>query len=112
MALLRVILLLNRRDRGLSYAARSRAARAPDAIQTARRVVPAKQKIIVAVIFAVFAALLIVPGLDRRFGWSQVPAAIVVLANLLIIAAFGLFLVVSRENTFQPQRSPSTRDSA
>jgi protein-S-isoprenylcysteine O-methyltransferase Ste14 len=59
-----------------------------------------RQKIIVAVIFAMFAALLIVPGLDHRFGWSQVPAAIVVLANLLIIAAFGFFLVVLRENTF------------
>ncbi len=45
-----------------------------------------RQKIIVAVIFAMFAALLIVPGMDHRFGWSQVPAAIVVLANLLIIA--------------------------
>ena len=59
-----------------------------------------RQKIIVAVIFAIFAALLIVPGLEHRFGWSQVPAAIVVLANLLIIAAFGFFLVVLRENTF------------
>jgi len=59
-----------------------------------------RQKIIVAVIFAIFAALLIEPGLDHRFGWSQVPAAIVVLANLLIIAAFGFFLVVLRENTF------------
>ena len=45
-----------------------------------------RQKVIVAVIFAMFAALLIVPGMDHRFGWSQVPAAIVVLANLLIIA--------------------------
>ncbi len=59
-----------------------------------------RQKIIVAVIFAMFAALLIVPGLDHRFGWSQVPAAIVALANLLIIAAFGFFLLVLRENTF------------
>jgi len=59
-----------------------------------------RQKIIVAVIFAIFASLLIVPGLDLRFGWSQVPAAIVILANLLIIAAFGFFLVVLRENTF------------
>src|SRR5260370_31827924 len=59
-----------------------------------------RQKIIVAVIVARFAALLIVPGLDHRFGWSQGPAAIVALANLLIIAAFGFFLVVLRENTF------------
>jgi protein-S-isoprenylcysteine O-methyltransferase Ste14 len=59
-----------------------------------------RQKIIVAIIFAMFCALLIVPGLDHRFSWSRVPAVIVVLANLLIIAAFGFFLVVLRENTF------------
>jgi protein-S-isoprenylcysteine O-methyltransferase Ste14 len=58
------------------------------------------QKIIAAIILAVFAALLIVPGLDYRFGWSRVPAAIVVIANLLIIAVFGFFLLVLRENTF------------
>jgi UPF0716 family protein affecting phage T7 exclusion len=43
------------------------AARAPDAIRTRAESRPRK-KIIVAVIFAIFAALLIVPGLDHRFG--------------------------------------------
>jgi protein-S-isoprenylcysteine O-methyltransferase Ste14 len=59
-----------------------------------------RQKIIVASILAIYAVLLMVSGLDYRFGWSQVPAAIVVLANLLIVAAFAFFLVVLRENTF------------
>jgi len=71
-----------------------------------------RQKIIVAVIFAIFASLLIVPGLDLRFGWSQVPAAIVILANLLIIAAFGFFLWCCAKIRLQPQRSPSRRGSA
>jgi protein-S-isoprenylcysteine O-methyltransferase Ste14 len=59
-----------------------------------------RQKVIVAIIFATFVALLIVPGLDHRFGWSRVPAAIAVLANLFIIAAFASFLLVLRANTF------------
>jgi protein-S-isoprenylcysteine O-methyltransferase Ste14 len=59
-----------------------------------------RQKVIVAIIFAAFVALLIVPGLDHRFGWSRVPAAIAVLANLFIIAAFASFLLVLRANTF------------
>ena len=58
------------------------------------------QKIIVAIIMVIFAAVLIVPGLDHRFGWSRVPAAIVILANLILIAGFGVTLVVLRENTF------------
>ena len=71
-----------------------------------------RQKIIVAVIFAMFAALLIVPGLDHRFGWSQVPAAIVVLANLLIIAPSVSSSWCYAKIRSQPQRSPSRRHSA
>jgi protein-S-isoprenylcysteine O-methyltransferase Ste14 len=58
------------------------------------------QKFIVTVTFLWLLALTILPALDHRFGWSRVPPAIVVIANLLIIAAFGIFLVVLRENTF------------
>ncbi len=71
-----------------------------------------RQNIIVAVIFAMFAALLIVPGLDHRFGWSQVTAAIVVLANLLIIAPSVSSSWCYTKIRSQPQRSPSRRDSA
>jgi protein-S-isoprenylcysteine O-methyltransferase Ste14 len=59
-----------------------------------------RQKIIIAFIFAMFVALLIVPGLDHRFGWSRVPDAIVVIANLLIIATFAFFLWVLHENMY------------
>jgi protein-S-isoprenylcysteine O-methyltransferase Ste14 len=58
------------------------------------------QKVIVAMSFAMFAALVIVCGLDHRYGWSRVPPVIVVVANMLVIAAFGMFLLVFRENTF------------
>lgn len=58
------------------------------------------QKIIVGLIIVMFAALLIISGLDRRLGWSRVPAVIVVIANMLIVSAFGIFVLVLRENTF------------
>jgi protein-S-isoprenylcysteine O-methyltransferase Ste14 len=58
------------------------------------------QRIIIATILVVFIALAIVPGLDHRLGWSRVPAAIVVIANMLVVATFGFFLLVLRENTF------------
>ena len=58
------------------------------------------EKIIVAILLAMLVALVIVSGLDHRFGWSRVPAAIVVIANMLVIATFGFFLLVFRENTF------------
>jgi protein-S-isoprenylcysteine O-methyltransferase Ste14 len=59
-----------------------------------------RQRIIIAIILALFIALAIVPGLDHRFGWSRVPPAIVVIANMLVIASFGFFLLVLQENTF------------
>jgi protein-S-isoprenylcysteine O-methyltransferase Ste14 len=59
-----------------------------------------RQKIIVALIVVMFVALAIVPGLDYRFGWSRPPALIVIIANLLVVASFGLMLLVLRENTF------------
>src|SRR5215472_8325207 len=35
------------------------------------------QKIVQAINLVMFAGIVIVPGLDHRFGWSQVPAALV-----------------------------------
>jgi protein-S-isoprenylcysteine O-methyltransferase Ste14 len=58
------------------------------------------QKIIQAVTGLCFVGMLIVGGLDRRFGWSQVPAAVVVLANAIVPVSFGIIYLVFRENSF------------
>jgi protein-S-isoprenylcysteine O-methyltransferase Ste14 len=39
-----------------------------------------------------------IPGFDRRFGWSFVPLPIVVVAHVLLLVGYGLFLRVLREN--------------
>ncbi len=58
------------------------------------------QQVIQAFASVFFLLLFIIPGLDHRFGWSHVPAALSVLADLLV--AIGLFIVflVFRENSF------------
>jgi protein-S-isoprenylcysteine O-methyltransferase Ste14 len=58
------------------------------------------RKIVQAINLLMFAGIVILSGLDHRFGWSQVPAALVVIANLLMSLAFGFILLVVRENTF------------
>jgi protein-S-isoprenylcysteine O-methyltransferase Ste14 len=58
------------------------------------------EKVLITLIFLMFVALMIVPALDRRFAWSRVPGAVVVIANILIVVTFGLFLVVLRANSF------------
>ena len=40
------------------------------------------------------------PGFDRRFGWSHVPVAAVVVANLLVLLGYLLFILVLRENSY------------
>jgi protein-S-isoprenylcysteine O-methyltransferase Ste14 len=59
-----------------------------------------QQRIIMGVLVAVFTAVVIVAGMDFRHRWSQVPAPIVISADLLIVASFVVFLLVMRENTF------------
>jgi protein-S-isoprenylcysteine O-methyltransferase Ste14 len=47
-----------------------------------------------------FLALFIVPGLDRRFSWSHVPAALSIVSDVLVaLSLFAVFLVF-RENSF------------
>jgi protein-S-isoprenylcysteine O-methyltransferase Ste14 len=58
------------------------------------------QKIIVLLTLFVIIGIAVVPGLDRRFGWSQVPASVVILGNLaLVLSHFGFYRVF-RANTY------------
>ena len=60
---------------------------------------PAQRLIMLATSLG-FIALLAVPALDRRFGWSAVPLGVVVAGNVLVAVGFGLIVRVYRENTF------------
>lgn len=53
-----------------------------------------------SLVIAAFVGLIIVAGLDHRFGWSHVPTAVVILADLLIVLSFALFNMVCKENEF------------
>jgi protein-S-isoprenylcysteine O-methyltransferase Ste14 len=47
-----------------------------------------------------FIALLMVPALDHRFGWSAVPLHVVLAGDVLVVVGFSLIVRVYRENTF------------
>ena len=47
-----------------------------------------------------FIALLVVPALDRRFGWSIVPVWAVVLGDVLVAIGYCFILLVYRVNSY------------
>jgi protein-S-isoprenylcysteine O-methyltransferase Ste14 len=58
------------------------------------------QKVIMLFTSIGFAALLVVPALDHRFGWSTVPLGVVVAGYVLVAVGFYLITRVYRENPF------------
>ena len=58
------------------------------------------QKIIMLFLSAGFIALLVVPGLDHRFGWSPVPLLGVIAGDVLVAVGFYIIFLVYRENPF------------
>jgi protein-S-isoprenylcysteine O-methyltransferase Ste14 len=58
------------------------------------------QRFIMLVASMAFLSLLVVPGLDFRFGWSHVPVAGVILGDVMFVIGFGFIGRVYRENTY------------
>jgi protein-S-isoprenylcysteine O-methyltransferase Ste14 len=58
------------------------------------------QKVIMVLVTAGFTVSIVVAALDRRFGWSAVPAAVVILGDVLVVLAHVGFAIVFRANTF------------
>jgi len=58
------------------------------------------QRLIMLFASLAFIALLIVPALDRRFGWSDVPLWVILLGDVLVAAGFVVVARVYRENSY------------
>jgi protein-S-isoprenylcysteine O-methyltransferase Ste14 len=58
------------------------------------------QKIVMALASLGFVALLVVPALDHRMRWSNVPPAVAILGDALIVFGFIAVTLIFRENTF------------
>lgn len=60
----------------------------------------AAQQLIVTLSAVALTAILLVPGLDHRYGWSSVPAPLVIVGDALVLLGYGLFVLVMRENRY------------
>ncbi|NVB38502.1 isoprenylcysteine carboxylmethyltransferase family protein [Pseudenhygromyxa sp. WMMC2535] len=58
------------------------------------------QRWIIALTNTLFIAGFILPGLDFRFGWSQLPWPVILAANALVAAGYALVFWVLRTNSY------------
>jgi protein-S-isoprenylcysteine O-methyltransferase Ste14 len=58
------------------------------------------QRRCIAASYVVIAPLLLLPGLDWRLGWSQVPAAATWAGLAVLVAGYALFFLVLRANSY------------
>jgi len=58
------------------------------------------QKIIMYFTSVAFIALLVVPALDHRFGWSRMPSYAALAGDVLVVLGWTAIFFVFRENTF------------
>jgi protein-S-isoprenylcysteine O-methyltransferase Ste14 len=59
-----------------------------------------EQKTIQALNAVVIAAVLIIAGFDRRYGWSNVPHALVITGDILVLTGFAIMAIVFRTNNY------------
>ena len=59
-----------------------------------------EQKRIIALGWAYFLLLFLLPGFDRRFGWSSVDPKLVFVADLVVVLGYLLFVMVLKENRY------------
>ena len=60
----------------------------------------APQKLVIKLSFLWFFLVFILPGFDQRFGWSNVPIAAVLAADLVVLLGYGVILRVFQENRY------------
>ncbi len=58
------------------------------------------QKGVVALSGTLFFIGFIIAGLDFRFGWSNVPSPVVILASVILLVSYALYAEVMRENAY------------
>ena len=58
------------------------------------------QKIIMWLVSIGFGAILVVSGLDHRFGWSAAPASVAIAGNAIVALGWAIIFFVFRENSF------------
>ncbi len=59
-----------------------------------------KQKLIVRLARLPFILGFLIPGFDFRYNWSDIPFALVIISNIIVMAGYFFVFLVFRENSY------------
>ena len=59
-----------------------------------------EQKLILRLSVPIFSLVFLLPGFDRRYGWSAMPPAIAIAADVMVLLGLALFALVLKENRY------------
>jgi protein-S-isoprenylcysteine O-methyltransferase Ste14 len=59
-----------------------------------------EQKLIIKISYLYYLVVFLLPGFDKRFGWSNVPVVVVIVADILVLVGYGIFFLVLKENRY------------
>ncbi len=60
----------------------------------------AEQSLIIKLSYIPFLIAFLLPGFDKRFGWSNVPAVVIIISDILVLLGYGIFFLVLKENPY------------
>lgn len=58
------------------------------------------QKKVVGFSALIFLGAFILAGFDYRFGWSEIPVAVIIIASIILLIGYGMYAEVMRENAY------------
>lgn len=59
-----------------------------------------EQKNILKLSYPLFILAFLLPGFDKRFGWSNASVGAIIMADILVLLGYGIFFLVLRENSY------------
>jgi protein-S-isoprenylcysteine O-methyltransferase Ste14 len=60
----------------------------------------AAQKLIIKLSSLYFLIAFLLPGFDKRYGWSSVPATVVIIADVIVLLGYAFFALTLKENQY------------
>lgn len=59
-----------------------------------------QQSLIIKLSYIYFLVTFLLPGFDKRYGWSNTPVWLIVIADLLVLTGYSMVVLVFRENSY------------